>query len=73
MPAQDVQLFGVGTKAISPAVTAQRRINLYVETRKEAEKTRRTAYSRYVGREHHRYASAVRGAKQCSLLHRQRG
>lgn len=38
--AQQVQLFGVGTKAISPAITAQRRINMYVETRKEDEKTK---------------------------------
>ena len=39
-PVQQVQLFGVGTKAISPAITAQRRINLYVETRREGEKTK---------------------------------
>ncbi len=34
-----VQLFGLGTKSESPAVTAQRRINFYVEQRKEADRT----------------------------------
>lgn len=34
-----VQLFGVGVKSISPAITAQRRINCYVEPRQEHEKT----------------------------------
>lgn len=34
-----VQLFGLGTKSESPAITAQRRINFYVEQRKEADRT----------------------------------
>ena len=34
-----VNLFGVGLKSQSPAITAQRRINCYVELRQEAEKT----------------------------------
>jgi hypothetical protein len=34
-----VQLFGVGTKSSSPAITAQRRVNCYVDVRKEHEKT----------------------------------
>lgn len=35
-----VQLFGVGVKGFSPAITAQRRINCYVEPRMEGEKTK---------------------------------
>jgi hypothetical protein len=34
-----VQLFGVGTKSVSPAITAQRRINCFVDMRQQAEKT----------------------------------
>jgi hypothetical protein len=34
-----VQLFGVGTKSASPAITAQRRINCYVERRQEDDRT----------------------------------
>jgi hypothetical protein len=34
-----VDLFGVGTKSESPAITAQRRINCFVERRQEREKT----------------------------------
>ena len=34
-----VQLFGVGTKSTSPAITAQKRINCYVEHRHEQDKT----------------------------------
>ena len=33
----EVNLFGVGTKANTPSITAQRRINCYVEARKEKE------------------------------------
>ena len=35
-----VELFGVGTKSKSPAITAQRRINCFVETRREQDRTR---------------------------------
>jgi hypothetical protein len=34
-----VQLFGVGTKSRSPMITAQKRINCFVEMRREQEKT----------------------------------
>src|SRR3990172_5561322 len=34
-----VQLFGVGTKSTSPAITAQKRVNCYVEARREADRT----------------------------------
>jgi hypothetical protein len=34
-----VNLFGVGTKSSSPAITAQKRINCYVEMRKEQDRT----------------------------------
>ena len=34
-----MNLFGVGTKSESPAITAQKRINCYVETRQEADRT----------------------------------
>ena len=34
-----VQMWGVGTKSSSPAITAQRRINMYVDVRKEQDKT----------------------------------
>ena len=34
-----VQLFGVGTKSTSPAITAQKRINCFVEVRQEQDKT----------------------------------
>ena len=34
-----VNLFGVGTKSESPAITAQKRINCYVETRQEQDRT----------------------------------
>ena len=49
-----VQLFGVGVKSISPAITAQRRINCYVEPRQEHEKTtyslvRRPGLNPFVG------------------------
>ena len=35
-----LQLFGVGTKSTSPAITAQKRINCFVEMRQEEDKTR---------------------------------
>lgn len=34
-----MQLFGVGTKSTSPAITAQRRINCHVDIRKEEDRT----------------------------------
>lgn len=34
-----VELFGVGTKSTSPAITAQRRVNCYVDMRKEMDRT----------------------------------
>ena len=34
-----VQLFGVGVKSLSPAITAQRRINCFVDVRQHGEKT----------------------------------
>ena len=42
-----VQLFGVGTKSKSPAITAQRRINCRVDIRKEVDKSHYAIVGRF--------------------------
>ena len=42
-----VNLFGVGIKSKSPAITAQRRINCYVDVRQEADKTNYAVIGRF--------------------------